>query len=79
MTADLRVRYALRAAAVLLGGLVVAALISALRRDGPAALQAWRTARVGWAWVTLGTACGLVGQAFVVLGWRRLLTRPWSA
>jgi uncharacterized membrane protein YbhN (UPF0104 family) len=44
-----------------------------LRRDGPAALEAWRAADVQWAWVTVATVCALAGHAVYVVGWRRLL------
>lgn len=45
-----------------------------LRRDGPAALDAWRAAHVQWAWVAFAVACALTGHAIYVVGWRRLLT-----
>ncbi|CAA9302629.1 MAG: hypothetical protein AVDCRST_MAG68-588 [uncultured Gemmatimonadetes bacterium] len=59
--------------AVVLSILVIAGLVAALRRDGPAALEAWRTADVRWSWVALATALGLGGHAVAAFGWRRLL------
>ncbi len=69
-----RLRRILRWTAVALSALVILALVRALRRDGPAALEAWRAADIRWAWVTLASACGLAGQTIFVVGWRRLLT-----
>jgi uncharacterized membrane protein YbhN (UPF0104 family) len=68
-----RRRLVVRAVAVVLSVLVVAGLVAALRRDGPAALEAWRTAEVRWGWVALATVCGLAGHAAAAFGWRRLL------
>jgi uncharacterized membrane protein YbhN (UPF0104 family) len=62
-----------RGVAVVLSILVIAGLVSALRRDGPAALEAWRTADVRWSWVALATGLGLGGHALAAYGWRRLL------
>ena len=67
-------RLVLRLLAVVLSLLVIAGLVRALRRDGPAALAAWRAADVKWGWITLAFAWGLVGHAIYAVGWRRLLT-----
>jgi glycosyltransferase 2 family protein len=66
-------RRALRVLAVLLSVLVIAGLVRALRRDGPAALAAWRTADVKWGWIALAFAWGMAGHMIYVVGWRRLL------
>jgi uncharacterized membrane protein YbhN (UPF0104 family) len=66
-------RLALHAVAVVLSALVIVALVRVFRRDGPAALEAWRAADVQWAWVTTATLCALAGHAIYVVGWQRLL------
>jgi uncharacterized membrane protein YbhN (UPF0104 family) len=53
---------------------VVAVLVQTLRRDGPDALAAWRTAHVHWGFVALAIGCGFAGHAIYVIGWRRLLS-----
>src|SRR5262245_40666247 len=68
-----RLRRVLRAGAVVLTLLVVAGLVRAIRRDGPAALSAWRAAHVRWEWMSLSVALALAGHLIYVLGWRRLL------
>jgi hypothetical protein len=73
MPATARRRYVLRAASVVVTALVLVFVAGVLRRDGPAALEAWRAARVRWAWVGVATACGFIGPATSVVGWRRLL------
>jgi uncharacterized membrane protein YbhN (UPF0104 family) len=52
---------------------MIAVLAQALRRDGPAALNAWRAAHIQWPWVTFSVLCALTGHAVYVAGWRRLL------
>jgi uncharacterized membrane protein YbhN (UPF0104 family) len=64
---------ALRVVAVVLCALVVYGLVQALRRDGPAALAAWRAADVRWTMVVVGAAFALAGQGIYVVGWQRLL------
>jgi uncharacterized membrane protein YbhN (UPF0104 family) len=59
--------------AVLLTAIVFVALFRSLQRDGPAALQAWRTADVNWTWMSLAIVFALVGQAIFPVGWQRLL------
>lgn len=73
MISPARLRQILRAAAVILSAAVVIALVQSIRRDGPAALAAWRNAHVRWAWVALSVVCGASGHGFFVFGWRRLL------
>ena len=73
MTTPVRFRIALRIFAAVLSVLVTIALVQAIRRDGPAAFDAWRAADVRWTWVTLSIVCVLAGQAALILGWRRLL------
>ena len=73
MTTSARVRLALRLSAAVLSVVVTIALIRAIHRDGPAALEAWRAAEVRWMWVSLSIALGLGGQAALIVGWRRLL------
>ncbi|MBK8247514.1 MAG: flippase-like domain-containing protein [Gemmatimonadetes bacterium] len=51
----------------------VAFIARALRRDGPAALEAWRAASVQWRWIAVALACAFSGHAWYVLGWQRLL------
>src|SRR5262245_24374668 len=67
------VRTIVRFGAALLSIAMVAVLVQAFRRDGPAALDAWRAAHVGWSWVALSVAAALAGHAVYVRGWRRLL------
>ncbi|HKG91123.1 MAG TPA: hypothetical protein VKA84_04500, partial [Gemmatimonadaceae bacterium] len=52
---------------------MVIVLVQSLRRDGPAALAAWRAAHVRWSWVAASIACALAGHGAFVFGWRRLL------
>jgi hypothetical protein len=73
MAISVRSKIVLRFGAATLGLVMVAVLVRALRRDGPAALDAWRAAHVQWAWVLFTVACALTGQAVYVVGWRRLL------
>ena len=63
----------LRWITVALGALVVVALVRSLRRDGPAAFDAWRSADVQWSWVLLASAFALAGHIVFVIGWQRLL------
>jgi uncharacterized membrane protein YbhN (UPF0104 family) len=65
---------ALRVLAVVLSALVIYGLVQALRRDGPAALAAWRAADVRWAMVVVAAAFALAGQLVYVAGWQRLLS-----
>jgi uncharacterized membrane protein YbhN (UPF0104 family) len=69
-----RAQLALKIAALVIGVGMIVVLIQALRRDGPAALAAWRSARINWSWVTVAVTCALAGHAAYILGWRRLLT-----
>jgi uncharacterized membrane protein YbhN (UPF0104 family) len=66
-------RRVVRVAAVALGVVVVVFLAQSLRRDGPAALEAWKAAHVRWTWVAFSVMCGFLGHAFYLVGWRRLL------
>ena len=68
------VRLALRVAGAALVVVMLAVVVQALRRDGPAALAAWRAAHVRWEWVTAAFACAFFGHAAYVIGWRRLLS-----
>lgn len=74
MQATTRNRYILRAATLVVTALVLVVVVRALRRDGPAALEAWRAARVRWGWVVAAAGCGLLAPAATSVGWRRLLT-----
>ena len=74
MTKSVRIRLVLRVIAAALSVLITIALVLAIRRDGPAALDAWRAADVRWTWVTISIACALGGHAALAVGWRRLLT-----
>jgi glycosyltransferase 2 family protein len=67
------VKRALHATAAILTVIVIVALVRALQRDGPAALEVWRATNVRWTWVAIASACGLAGHAVYVMGWRRLL------
>ncbi len=69
-----RLRFVLRAVAAVLGVAVIVVLVQTLRRDGPGALAAWRTAQVNPWFVALAIGCGVAGHAIYVIGWRRLLT-----
>lgn len=71
---SVRLRLVFRVITAILSVLVIIALVLAIRRDGPAALDAWRAASVRWTWVVISIACGLSGHALLVVGWRRLLT-----
>jgi uncharacterized membrane protein YbhN (UPF0104 family) len=64
----------LRTIATILGLAVAAVLVQTLRRDGPGALAAWRSAHVHWGFVALAIGCGFAGHAIYLIGWRRLLT-----
>ncbi len=68
-----RHRTLLRVASILLATSVAVALGLSLRRDGPAAVAAWRNADVHLGWLTASMGLGLVGHALNVLGWRRVL------
>ena len=69
-----RHRTILRFAAAVLTVVMIAVLTQALRRDGRAALSAWRAAHVHWSWVALSVVCALTGHVIYVAGWRRLLS-----
>ncbi len=71
--ATIRYRGIIRVAAVVLMLAVAWMLVIALRRDGPAALDAWHAAHVRWPMVALAVTCGFAGHAFYVFGWQRLL------
>ena len=73
MSGNDKLRGLLRFAAGALAVVMVIVLARAMRRDGPAALDAWRAAHVQWRWVVLSVVCGFTGHAFYVAGWRRLL------
>jgi uncharacterized membrane protein YbhN (UPF0104 family) len=73
VTKPVRFRGVLRLAAAALSVAMVVVLVQAMRRDGPAALDAWRAARVQWSWVAFSMVCAFAGHAIYVLGWRRLL------
>ncbi len=68
------IRRLLQGSALVLSAVVMVGLVVALRRDGPAALIAWREAQVRWSWIALSAVFGLTGHAIYVVGWRRLLT-----
>jgi len=67
------VRSAIRVAAAVLTIVMIAVVIRSFRRDGPAALEAWRASRVHWGWLFASVLSPFVGHAFYVYGWRRLL------
>ena len=73
MQATERKKFLLRVATLLVMALVLYFVVGALRRDGPAALEAWRTARVRWSWVGIATVLAFVGPVVSALGWQRLL------
>jgi len=73
MKTTARLRGILRIVAAILTVLILVVLIQSIRRDGPAALDAWRSAHVRWTWIALSVLLGAVGHAFYVIGWRRLL------
>ncbi|HYV96035.1 MAG TPA: hypothetical protein VE967_01120, partial [Gemmatimonadaceae bacterium] len=60
------------AAAALAVGMIVV-LARSLRRDGPAALEAWRAAHVQSTWVVFAVSSALAGHAIYIFGWQRLL------
>lgn len=64
---------ALRVAAGLLALAVIYVYVGIVRRDGPAAMDAWRGVSVHWSWIILGSVCAIVGQLIYVYGWIRLL------
>lgn len=68
-----RVRQILRIVAGILTLLIIVFLIQSIRRDGPAALAAWRSAHVRWGWIAMSVLLAAVGSAFYIVGWRRLL------
>src|SRR6185312_15890317 len=67
------VRNAIRVAAALLTIAMIAVVIRSFRRDGPAALEAWRASHIHWGWLTASLVFPFVGHAIYVYGWRRLL------
>lgn len=62
-----------RLATVIVSFVAVAFIVHALRRDGPAALEAWRITSVKWHWMGVSVGGAFAGHAFYVLGWQRLL------
>ena len=66
-------RRILRIVAAILTVLILVVLIRSIRRDGPAALDAWHSAHVRWTWIALSVVFGAMAHAFYVIGWRRLL------
>lgn len=74
-----RGRIAVRIAAAVLTVVVAVALIGVIRRDGPAAWQAWRSANVQWGWITGACLLGLIGHVASIAGWHRLLKDSQSA
>lgn len=66
-------RTALHVIGALLAMLVILALARTLRRDGPAALAAWRAADVNGLWMACAAIAGIGGHAVFALGWKRLL------
>jgi glycosyltransferase 2 family protein len=68
-----QIRGILRIVATILTILILVVLIQSIRRDGPAAVDAWRSAHVRWTWVALSVLFGAIGHAFYIIGWRRLL------
>ena len=66
-------RRILHAIAFALSIVVIWALYRAIKRDGPAALEAWRNATVQWPLVALSTFVGLGGHLIYVYGWKRFL------
>lgn len=76
---------AIRVVAGVLTLAIVIAVIGVGRRDGPAALAAWRSAHIRWAWIALASGVALVGQVVFSLGWRRFLAdcsvtlSPWQS
>jgi uncharacterized membrane protein YbhN (UPF0104 family) len=67
------IRRAVRVAAAAVSIVVVIGLLRALRRDGPAAIEAWRDADFSWMWILASMVCGLAGHLALIFGWRRLL------
>jgi uncharacterized membrane protein YbhN (UPF0104 family) len=67
------VRRATHAVAVLLALAVIVALVGVARRDGPAALAAWRSATVRWPWIITAGMFGLAGHVVYAFGWRRFI------
>lgn len=68
-----QIRGALRIVAAILTLLILAFLVQSIRRDGPAAVAAWRSAHVRWTWIAISVVLGAAGHAFYIIGWRRLL------
>ncbi|MEP6990958.1 MAG: lysylphosphatidylglycerol synthase domain-containing protein [bacterium] len=52
---------------------VFAVVAHSVRRDGLAALDAWRSAHIRWDWFVGAIAAGFLGHALYIVGWRRLL------
>ena len=52
---------------------MIVVVAQSLRRDGPAALEAWRAARVRWSWVWISVVWAMSAHVVYILGWRRLL------
>lgn len=66
-------RRAMQVAGVVLAAAIIIAVAASVRRNGPAAVEAWRQTQVQWAWVAVAAVCGLLGHALNVVGWRRVL------
>jgi uncharacterized membrane protein YbhN (UPF0104 family) len=66
-------RTLLHLVALALTVVVLAALVRAFRRDGPAALEAWRTADLNPVWLSIAVFAALAAHAVFVVGWKRLL------
>ena len=64
---------------------VMYVLVRNVRRDGAAAMDAWRGVSVQWSWIILASISAIVGQLIYVYGWIRLLADcgvalpPWPA
>lgn len=62
-----------RAIAGLLMLAIAVAIAGSVRRDGPAALAAWKSAHVRWLWIVVACVVALAGQVVFAFGWRRFL------
>jgi uncharacterized membrane protein YbhN (UPF0104 family) len=68
-----RVHRLIQVGGALLGIAMIVVVAQSLRRDGPAALEAWRAARVRWSWVSLSVVWAMTAHVVYIVGWRRLL------
>ena len=66
-------KYAIRIVAAVVTIVVGYKLVEELRKQAPAALDAWHQANVNWFLLTLSVVTAILGQVVYVVGWKRFL------